>query len=331
MNNFSEQVTEWTISEPTGDSNYRRINKPSEQIVDWLKEIPCHYLQIVESVIIIILLILVHTLAVRIVYRNIDDPAIQYKWKKNLGYMLSFFGFLVIGYIWFEGIGSLTTFVGLVSAGLAIALREPILDLAGWFFMLWHKPFDVGDRIQISDIKGDVIDIRLFKFSVLEIGNWVHADQSTGRIIHIPNHNIFRDAIANYTSDIDFIWNEIEVVVTFESDWKKAKQILQEIANQHLKDFVEDAEAQIRRASKHYPIYYQHITPIVYTELVGNGVKLTVRHLTKPRRQRSTSEILWEDILDRFYKEDNIDFAYQTNRTYQNQIEGKPHLRSGKG
>ncbi|MGQ3685510.1 MAG: mechanosensitive ion channel family protein [Candidatus Loosdrechtia sp.] len=330
MDKFSKPVAEWTLPEPTDDWNQRQANTFSDQIAGWLKEVPGHYLQIVESLIVIIVLILIHIIAIRIVYKKIDDPVVQYKWKKKLGYLLSFFGFLIIGHIWFEGVGSLTTFVGLVSAGLAIALREPLVDIAGWVFLLWNKPFDVGDRIQIGDIKGDVIDIRLFKFSLLEIGNWVHADQSTGRIIHVPNHNIFRDAIANYTSEIDFIWNEIEVVVTFESDWKKAKQILQEIANEHLKDFVEDAEAQTRRAAEHYLIHYHHLTPIVYTEVVRDGIKLTVRHLTKPRHKRNTSQMIWEDILDRFNKAKDIDFAYQTTRVFQNKFEGKPNLRRGK-
>ena len=80
---------------------------------------------------------------------------------------------------------------------------------------------------------GDVIDIRLFQFSINEIGNWVDADQSTGRIIHIPNGIVFTEPQANYTAGFQYIWNEIPVLVTFESDWKKAKQILTDIVNHH--------------------------------------------------------------------------------------------------
>ena len=87
-----------------------------------------------------------------------------------------------------------------------------------------RKPLKVGDRVQIGDVTGDVIDIRIFQFSVIEIGNWVDADQSTGRIIHIPNGTIFIKWQANYTAGFEYIWNEIPVLVTFESDWKTAKQ-----------------------------------------------------------------------------------------------------------
>lgn len=295
---------------------------------DWLEQMPDYYFNIIESVTIIIILILLRFLILRIVNQRSTDPAQRYKWRKNIAYILSFIGFLVIGRIWFEGVGSLATFLGLLSAGIAIALRDPLVDMAGWMFLLWRKPFVVGDRIQIGQNqigqnRGDVIDIRLFKFSMLEIGDWVHADQSTGRIIHIPNHKVFSDAIANYTSDFDFIWNEIEVVVTFESNWKKTKIILEEIANEHLEDFVKDADKQIQKASRSYLIRYNYLTPIVYSDVVGNGVRLTLRHLTNARKRRRTSMLIWEDILEKIKAESDIDFAYQTYRIYQKPIEEK--------
>ncbi|MDR8394335.1 mechanosensitive ion channel family protein [Aliifodinibius sp. S!AR15-10] len=274
-------------------------------------------IQVIESIAIIFVLWLIRFIAIRIVNRNIDDTAVQYKWRKNLTYFIVFLGAFIVGRIWFEGLQSVATFLGLLSAGLAIALRDPVTDFAGWIFIMWRRPFDVGDRIQIGDTKGDVVDTRVFKFTVLEIGNWVHADQSTGRVIHIPNHKIFTESLANYTSDFEFIWNEIEVLVTFESNWKKAKEILQQIADKHLQDSVKDAENQVRRASKSYMIHYRYLTPIVYTDVKDSGVNLTVRHLSNPRRRRSLGQSIWEDILDAFDKEDDIELAYPTMRIYK--------------
>ena len=67
---------------------------------------------------------------------------------------------------------------------------------------------------------------RIFMFTLMEIGNWVDADQSTGRVIHIPNGKVFKEVLANYSKGFQYIWNEIPVLVTFESNWKKAKEIL---------------------------------------------------------------------------------------------------------
>jgi small-conductance mechanosensitive channel len=279
---------------------------------------------LIETVLIILVLILTRIVIVRIVDRQVETTASRYRWRKNITYTLVFLGLLLIGRTWIEALGSLATFLGLLSAGLAIALRDPVTDIAGWIFLVWRKPFQLGDRIEVGNHKGDVIDIRFFKFTILEIGNWVHADQSTGRVIHIPNHLVLSESFANYTSEFEFIWNEIEVVFTFESDWKKAKHLLEEITNNHLMDYVNDAEQQIKRASKSYLIHYRNLTPIVYTDVVGDGIKMTIRHLSNPRRRRGINQMIWEDILEAIAKEDAIDFAYKTVRIYQNQIEGKP-------
>jgi small-conductance mechanosensitive channel len=299
----------------------------SNNFEELLSDTYLHYTNLLESAAIIFILIAIHFIIKRIVRRQTDDETIRYKWRKNLAYILSFLGFILIGRIWFQGMGSLATFLGLLSAGLAIALRDPVTDMAGWFFIIWRKPFHVGDRIEIGSNRGDVIDVRFFKFTMLEIGNWVQADQSTGRVIHIPNHLVLREPIGNYTSDFDFIWNEIAIILTFESNWKKAKTILTEIVQSHSEDYVADAEQQIRRAKKLYLIRYKNLTPIVYTEVVEVGVKLTIRHLTHARRRRGLNQLIWEDILERFAKEGDIDFAYNTLRIYQNQIEGKPALK----
>lgn len=299
-----------------------------QQKLDTLfSETSVQYSNFIETFVIIALLIVLRFIVIRIVYNRVEETAARYKWRKNVTYTLVFIGFMLVGRVWFEGVGSLATFLGLLSAGIAIALRGPVTDMAGWIFLIWRQPFKVGDRIQVGNNKGDVIDVRFFKFTILEIGNWVHADQSTGRVIHIPNHSVFNESIANYTSDFDFIWNEIEVVFTFESDWKKARKILEQICEDHLKDYVEDAEQQVRRATKSYLIRYKNLTPIVYTEVIDIGIKLTIRHLSNPRKRRGINQMMWEDILDAVAKEDDLDFAYNTIRIYQNQIEGKPGLK----
>lgn len=270
---------------------------------------------------VIVFLWIVRFIALRIVNKHITDSESQYRWRKNLTYVVAFVGIFLVGRIWFKGFESFATFLGLMTAGLAIALRNPISDFAGWLFLMWRRPFYIGDRIQIGDVKGDVIDLRIFKFTVLEIGNWVEADQSTGRVIHVPNHTIFNDSIANYTRDFQFIWDEIPIMVTFESDWKKAKKLLQEIAERHQQEIQDRAEEQIERASKSYLIYYRHLTPIVYTSMADSGVVLTVRHLTDPRKRRSAQQAILEETLNKFNEASDIEFAYPTIRYYDHNAE----------
>lgn len=293
-------------------------------IADFFQSSPVITGQFIKTIVVILVLWIIRSLTLRVVHKNVESKRTTYKWRKNLTYISAFIGIILIAQIWFSALGNLSTYFGLLSAGLAIALKDPVTDLAAWLFIIWRKPFDVGDRIELGKSKGDVIDIRPFKFTILEIGNWVDADQSTGRVIHIPNHTVFTEQLANYTSDFQFIWNEIGIMVTFESDWKKAKEILSTIAHEESQDFIEQAKEQIKKAAKSYLIEYRYLTPIVYTNVKDSGVMLSIRYLTDPRRRRGSAQAIWERALDEFSEIDSIDLAYPTIRVFNNPKEGKP-------
>jgi small-conductance mechanosensitive channel len=286
--------------------------------------------KILSSILIIFFLWLIRLIIIQVAWRQSEDAHIRYRWQKFSAYTVAGIGTLLIGRVWFEGIQSLATYFGLLSAGLAIALKDLITSMAGWLFIMWRRTIAVGDRIEIGELKGDVIDIRLFKFTLLEVGNWVDADQSTGRIIHIPNSMILTTPLANYTKGFQFIWHEIPVLITFESNWKKAKKVLAEIGGRHALHLTEAAEQRIKQASKKYMIFYKTLTPVVYTTVKDCGVLLTIRYLIAPRNRRGSEQGIWEDILDKFAQCDDIDFAYPTQRFYDNTFEGKSGARAEK-
>ena len=198
-----------------------------ENFIFWLEETiglnPDTQQNLFESLLTIILLWLIQRLLVTILNKSIKSIKYRYQWQKGIGYLSFFIGLVIIGRICLTGMETLVTFFGLLSAGVAIALKDPLMNVAGWMHILARKPFDVGDRIEINGVAGDVIDIRIFQFSVLEIGNWVNADQSTGRVLHIPNGMIFNTILSNYTDGFPYIWNELEILITFESNWQKTK------------------------------------------------------------------------------------------------------------
>ena len=278
--------------------------------------------KVIYTVIALLLFGFVKWLFLLIVLRN-RDVKVQYRIRKIAGYVVWSIAFLVVGRIWFAGIEALSTYLGLLSAGLAIAMQSPLVNLAGWAFILWRQPFKVGDRVEIGSSRGDVIDQRIFMFSLLEIGNWVDADQSTGRVIHVPNGKVFSEVLANYGQGFHYIWNEIPVLVTFESNWKLAKELLSDIANSHGGKIDKEAQQKLKEAAKKFMIFYNNLTPIVYTSVKDCGVMLTIRYLTDPRQRRSTEQRIWENILETFAKHDDIDFAYPTQRFYSNASEGK--------
>jgi small-conductance mechanosensitive channel len=272
--------------------------------------------KIMVSLIIIVFLWLLQLGILRVVWRQTKSVKTRYQWKRSLSFIIPFVGLVLIISVWVQAFRQFGAFLGLFSAGLAIAMKDPLTNIAGWFFIVIRKPFVVGDRIQIANFSGDVVDIRMFQFTLLEIGNWVDADQSTGRIIHLPNSKVFLKAQANYSTGFEYIWNEVPVTITFESNWEKAKNILQEIIDRHAEHISTEAERQIFEASKSYMIYYRHLTPIVYTKVIDFGVKLTIRYLCNPRKRRGSENDIWQDVLTQFSKHADIDLAYPTTRFY---------------
>lgn len=270
------------------------------------------------SFFILFILLFIRTLFLKFVISHTEDTKTMYRWRKTSYYIFLIISIVFISRVWLQGIKSFATFFGFISAGVVIALKDLLINPVGWLFILWWKPFEVGDRIQIGEHRGDVIDIRLYKFTLMEIGNWVDSEQSTGRIIHIPNSAVINDAIANYSKGFEYIWNEIPVLVTFESNWSLAKEHLEIIINKHAEHLSKPAQKKVKEASKKFMIFYKTLTPIVYTSVSESGVLLTIRYLCQPRKRRGSEHAIWEDILNNFSKETEINFAYPTQRFYTN-------------
>ena len=268
------------------------------------------------SVLIVAALWLIHRFLRASVTERIQNLERRYQWQKALGYTFTTLGVLTVSLVWIEGVQYAATYLGLLSAGLAIALKDPITNIVAWVFILWRRPFEVGDRIEVGPYAGDVVDLRIFQFSMMEIGNWVDSDQSTGRILHIPNGMIFTSGVANYTHGPDYIWNEVPVLITFESDWEKAKGLLQEIADTHDVSQEDNVGREFEAATRKFLLKYNKLTPIVYTNVLDSGVLLTIRYLCKPRQRRGTTESIWEAILRVFARHPDIDLAYPTTRFY---------------
>jgi small-conductance mechanosensitive channel len=300
---------------------------------DWLQAhglSPELQTKLLLTAITIVALWAVHRVVLGLAYRRATDPWTRYRWRKGVTYATLAIGIVLVGRTWFAGMQSLTTFLGLLSAGLAIALKDPVANLAAWAYIVWRRPFEVGERIQIGSHAGDVIDVHLFQFTLNEIGNWVDADQSTGRIIHIPNGRVFTEPLANYDKGFKYIWNEVPVLFTFESDWKKAKEMLTRIAFKHAEHLTARAEQDLLAASRQYLINYTKLTPIVYTKATDSGVLLTIRYLIEPRKRRGTEHAIWEDILTELRDYPDVDLAYHTVRGFKNTEEGKPGTQPGK-
>jgi small-conductance mechanosensitive channel len=271
---------------------------------------------IIWTVLTIVLVLVGRRVARRLIGRNVETTDAVYRAHKILNYVATAIFLITAAFIWFDAFSNLPTYLGLLSAGIAIALADVLKNMVGWVYILSRKPFQVGDRIEVEGFKGDVVDIRLFRFSLMEIDGWVDAEQSTGRLVHVPNGIVFNKQVANYTEGFGFIWHEVPVLITFESDWKLAERLMLDILERDAPDVEGSAGATIRATARRYSIRVGTLTPTVYLTVRDSGVLLTARYLVEARTRRGREDRVWRSILEAFAEEPTVELAYPTVRTY---------------
>lgn len=250
----------------------------------------------------------------KILYARIDNKNAYHMAKKTAYYSIVGVYIILLFIVWADATGEFTTYVGLLSAGIAIALRELFANIAAWIYIMIKRPFISGDRIALGENRGDVIDIRTFQFTLMEVTNMEDGEQSTGKMIEVPNHFIFHNTLVNYSKGFNYIWNEIKIEITFESNWEKAKEVFMKVLEKNTLYMIDDARNLIEEAAKKYLVSYNKITPIVYTDVKASGVQLTLRYLCEPRQRRTTINNIWEDILRAIANDPEIELAYPTKR-----------------
>jgi small-conductance mechanosensitive channel len=272
--------------------------------------------KLVVSIVVVIIAYIFNFWIIKLINSKMENLKWKHQTRRYTYYITTLVTILIMLFIWMKRPESLTTYLGFLSAGLALALHQVILNIVGWILIILRRPFDLGDRIEWGGTRGDVIDIQLFHTTLLEIGNWVEDDQSTGRIVNMPNSAVFKDLLFNSTHGFDYLWNELNILITFESDREKAKEIILDVANNECEKIQKEAKQKIRKMAKRYMIKYTKFSPITYIDIKDSGVQITLRYLTSVRGKRMIQSRIYENILDSFVQENNINLAYPTWRIY---------------
>jgi small-conductance mechanosensitive channel len=214
--------------------------------------------------------------------------------------------------LWVHHLQHAGTFAGLVGAGLAVALKEPLLAIAGRIAIFVGHMYNVGDRVEIQQMKGDVIDIGFFYTRMMEIGNWVSGDQASGRIVQFSNSLIFGTPVFNYTQNFGYIWDEIELPITYSSDSKGASKILLDVGNEYTDAFLKGAQAALQKMQHYFLVPKFELKPVVYIEVTSNWISLKMRYVVEPKERRNAKNFLWREIFERIQKREDITIGSST-------------------
>ncbi|PKL34291.1 MAG: hypothetical protein CVV45_03925 [Spirochaetae bacterium HGW-Spirochaetae-10] len=255
--------------------------------------------------VLVAVIVLARWIALRFLRRRLKDRVSFRHWKLNTGYLAALVFVMIALPLWLPSLQGIAAIIGIFGAGILIVNKEILMNISGWFYVVVRKPFEVGNRIGIMDLYGDVIDIRLMDFTIIETAHPKLGGQSTGRVVHIPNSALLTQPLSNASKEFAFNWNEIRVPVTLKSDWQKALAIIESIAAEKLERISVDDE-RLKRSEDLYLIKFNRVRPIVYVEYRGGAVLLTIRHLCEPKNRRILTDQIWREILLRFATENDI-------------------------
>jgi len=247
-----------------------------------------------------------------LIRKNIRDSRSKYTATKVISVIELVLMIAAVALIWVRNLQALTVFFGIIGAGIAIALQDVFKNFAGSLTILLTRVYGVGDRIEIDGRYGDVMDIGIMNTTLMEIREWVAGDQPTGRLTIIPNGQVITKSVQNFSRDHSFLWDEIQIPVTYESDWRRAIGILTGIAQQETGEISKVAEIEIERIGEKYFLPKKDIQPAVYVTITDNWILLSVRFVTYVRERRVVRAHLNQLILEAFEQEDGITIASET-------------------
>lgn len=266
----------------------------------------------VGTVIVLVAAVVVDRLGVALIRHGRGAPQEKYIRRGNLGLLTTLASVVVLILLWARLFQNKGTFFGLLGAGVALALREPLLSMAGRLSIWAGHMYRVGDRIEFQQMAGDVIGIGIFYTRMLEIGNWIHGDQATGRIVQFPNSSVYQHAVYNYTLNFSYIWDELMLPVTYASDVAAATEILVKTGEEYTRDFLENAKGELERLRANFLLPDLNLQPTVFTKVTSNYVELSMRYLVDPRKRRAANSWLYARILDRVRQNANISIGSDT-------------------
>jgi len=225
-----------------------------------------------------------------------------YMFHKRNKAILTIVFMVIVTIIWKDDIANIITLISFISAAITLAAKDIIFNYFSGIYIKLAKPFKLEDRIKVGEIIGDVVNINSLSFLILEVDTI--SNQSTGKIIHVPNSQIFNSNVNNYNTAFKYIWDEININIDINSDIESAKNILVNIINDNeiIKDIPKKMKQEIKESMSDYRIYYNKFTPIIYTKIDEGKIILTARFLIHPKKQRNVESELYEKVIEEFKK-----------------------------
>lgn len=276
----------------------------------------------VTSLVLVLVAAALRLVTVPLVRRRFTDDRYRRYWSgKIVTYVIAAVVLVVLVALWAPLGGRLSVILGFATAGVAFAMQEVIGALFGWVNILAGRIYTVGDRVEVAGVRGDVIDITPLRTTLFEIGSdpatanggssWVSARQPTGRLVTVSNKKTFTEPVFNFSSHLEWIWEEVVFAVSRDDDWGAAEAIVLEEMQADEPELRREGEAALARLGERYLLSRSEVEPQTYVRLAVGDVEIVGRFVTAVREARGAKDRITRAVLLRLAAE-RIDLAYPT-------------------
>jgi len=192
--------------------------------------------------------------------------------------------------------------LGLISLILGFALQVPISSFIAWLYIIFRTPYRVGDRIEIADFKGDVVEISYLDTTLWEFGgDYLTTDMPSGRLIRFPNSLVLQSAVFNYSwPKFPYIWNEIPFHVAYGSDLEFIETTLRETTRAQLDPEMADRIVELKELIEKTPVDELQIKEYPFVSFrinVNTWVEVLVTYLVDPKKATGTRTLIVKNVL----------------------------------
>lgn len=267
---------------------------------------------------IIIIVILLNKLVRHVSKKMTKNEKKRYWIREISSYVFVFLAICAVFYTWFNALEGLMAAFSVILGLTVIALRDLFMNAAGFFYIKTKRPFSVGDRIEIDGYTGDVVDVDFLQFSIAEVGNWLHSTNHTGRVVFIANKEVFDKSLANFTKNFPYIWKDLQVTISYESNEKKLMEIMKNIGTDILKEIVEEDQKDpkqnkyLEKLGRRIQLFDGSVLPKVHVAVDLNGINVILRYIVPYRKGTFYETKIWERLLDEIKKENDIELTVNT-------------------
>lgn len=245
----------------------------------------------------------------RAIYRYVKDVKRRYQYLLLRRILLWFSIAVIVAFAFSTELGSLATFAGLLTAGVAVSLQNVILSIVGYFFLIGKYGIRVGDRVQIAGVTGEVVEIGLVRLHMMEMGSVGTDAQPTGRVVAFSNSVVFQPTAGVFKQipGTNYVWHEITLTLAPESNFRAVEERLVAAVDSVYSEFSEGIERQRKHLEKTIgPTAAGSLNPQSRLRLTKAGLEVVIRYPLELEKASELDDRITREVLDAIDREPKL-------------------------